>query len=46
MSDLTEVITTINELIGEGMPGLNTELDHLGIRPDPGNLIEIPTVVP
>jgi len=46
MSDLTEVITTINEVISEGMPNLNSELDRLGIRPDPGSLIEIPTVIP
>lgn len=46
MSDLTEVITTINELISGGMPNLNSELDRLGIRPDPGSLIKIPAVIP
>ena len=45
-SDLTEVVTTINELISEGMPNLNSGLDRLGIRPDPGSLIKIPAVVP
>ncbi|SVC60102.1 uncharacterized protein METZ01_LOCUS312956, partial [marine metagenome] len=46
MDDLIEVIMTMNELIAEGMPNLNSELDQLGIRPDPGSLIEIPTVIP
>ena len=46
LDDLIEVIMTMNELIAEGMPNLNSELDQLGIRPDPGSLIEIPTVIP
>jgi photosystem II stability/assembly factor-like uncharacterized protein len=38
-----EVIERLNAIIEDEMPALYRRLDELGIRPDPGELVEVPT---